>query len=135
MLKIPINSKPFRFILIGLWNTLLGYLAFCGLEILVEKRGAHYFVALILSQIVVLANAYLCYKFLVFRTTGLSFSEPTRFIFIYGMNCVVNFFLLPCFIHAFDMTPIMAQAIVVLILSLANYASHNYFTFRQKPVS
>jgi len=130
-----LGSKPVKFILVGLWNTAIGYITFIALELLFRRQGTHYLVALVLSQIMIIANAYFCYKFWVFKTSEVSWAEPSRFGLIYGLNFLANLFLLPIFVNIAKMTPIMGQGVVVVILASANYFAHNYFTFRQEPAT
>lgn len=131
-LSQKLGSKPIKFILVGLWNTALGYLAFIVLERLFHRNGSpHYIWALVLSQTVIIANAYLCYKFLVFKTSGMSLGEPSRFLVMYGLNFAANLFLLPIFVNVVKMSPVAGQGVTVLILGTANYIGHNFFTFRQ----
>ena len=114
----------------GIWNTCLGYSAFIVLYYAFGQAKAHYLLAMFCSQAICILNAYLCYKYFVFRARGLTFQEPLRFVLVYGFNFLANLILLPLLMSSFHMNPVLAQGIVVVLTVVASYFGHNHFSFR-----
>ena len=125
------TGKPLKFLLVGVWNTVFGYTSFVVVYDLTSKHGVHYMVALICSQILCLLNAYLCYKYLVFKTAAITLPESLRFVLVYSLNFVANLILLPFCVATLEMTPVVAQGIIVVLTVVASYLGHNFFSFKQ----
>ena len=63
-----IKSQSIRYLTTGLWNTLFGILVYTALiKIFGENR---YLLLAVLSNIISITNAYICYKIFVFKTKG-----------------------------------------------------------------
>jgi putative flippase GtrA len=69
---IDAHRTKIKFVLVGVWNTIFGYLVFVGLDILFaslfSKRYLAYMSAAVLSNILAIINAYLFYKYLTFQS-------------------------------------------------------------------
>ena len=120
--------RPAKFLLVGAWNTAFGYLAFVGLYAALGRR-VHYLLVLVLAQVMAVTNAYLSYKWGVFRTKGYVWGEYLRFWTVYLYTFAANFILLPLFVQRLHLGPILAQGILTALGALAGYLGHSRFTF------
>jgi putative flippase GtrA len=85
---------------------------------------------MIISNIISITNAYICYKFFVFKTRGNYIKEYLRFYLVYGIAFALNILLLPLFVRYLKIHPLVAQAIVTLFTIIISYWGHRHFSFR-----
>ena len=131
MIMIKIFQKyeeQIKYLIVGGWNTLFGYLAFAGLYYMF-KNQMHYLILLIISYVISITNAYLSYKFLVFKTKGNYFLEYLRFYLVYGVALLINIGLLPLFVEIFKIDPLITQAIITFFTVIISYVGHKHFSF------
>ena len=123
------RGKQIRFLAVGGWNTVFGYSCFAGLYFVTSRLGLHYLVAAVLSNFVAVANAYVCYKWFVFKTKGNYLREYLRFNLAYAGLFFFNLAALPLLVNAARLSPLIAQAIVMAVSAAISYVLHNYFSF------
>jgi putative flippase GtrA len=63
-------GKKVRFLLAGLFNTILGLITYPALYFLTAPLKLHYLTILIISQVICVSIAFLTNKFLVFQSSG-----------------------------------------------------------------
>jgi putative flippase GtrA len=124
----------FRFALVGLWNTIFGWLTFAGLYYATRPPGPpsapHYLAVLAAANGVAVMQAYVSYKYIVFRTTGNVVREFVRFSTVYVGTFAVNLAALPILVAHFGVGPVPAQAAVIAICAVASYFGHSRLSFR-----
>lgn len=126
-----------RFVLVGVWNTIFGYLVFVGLDFLfnifLSPRFVAYMSAAVFSNVIAVTNGYFFHKHFTFksRTRGMAaFYEYLRFYTTYAFTTIVSFILLPIFVELLNLDPKIAAAIITLILTFVSYIGHNKFSFQ-----
>ncbi len=66
------NNVKIRFVVVGIWNTIFGYLAFVSLDLLFtplfSRRYFAYMLAVVLSNFMAILNAYLFHKYVTFKS-------------------------------------------------------------------
>jgi len=122
------HEDKIRFLLAGGWNTLVGYATFIALYFLFNKY-IHYMFLVIFANILSISNAYISYKFFVFRTKGNYLKEYLRFYVVYSFSIAVNIIIMPILVEIFRIHPIMAQGLMVFITMIISYIGHKYFSF------
>ncbi|MFA5241769.1 MAG: GtrA family protein [Sulfuricella sp.] len=127
----PENRKKIRYIAVGVWNTVFSYVAFVFLYYLTNS-WLHYMLILVLSQVVGLTNAYICYKLLVFKTKGNIVREYLRFYIVYGTTFIVNLVLIAIFVEALGINPVISQGVIAIIVVTMAYFGHSRFSFNAK---
>lgn len=127
----PENQKKIRYIAVGIWNTVFSYVAFIVLYFLC-KAWLHYMLILVLSQVVGLTNAYICYKLLVFKTKGNVIREYLRFYVVYGTTFLVNLVLIGFFVEVLGINPVISQGVIAVIVVVMAYFGHSRFSFNSK---
>jgi len=133
------HETKFRFILVGIWNTIFSYLVFVTLDYLFNlyfsPRYVAYMLAAIFSNIIAVTLAYFLHKHFTFksRTKGrAAFQEYLRFYMTYIFTSVLSLILLPIFVEFLKLDPKIAAAIIMLLLTVVSYISHNLFSFRKE---
>ena len=134
-----INSEhqtKLRFLLVGGWNTIFGYLAFIGLDYLFtglfSKRYVAYMSAAVFSNILAIINAYVFHKYITFKSTvrGLGIiAEFLRFSTTYLVTFVLGLLLLPFSVEVLNITPKIAVALLVVLFTGISYLGHMKFSF------
>ena len=127
-----------RFLLVGAWNTIFGYLVFVGLDYLFNlffsPRYVAYMSAAVLANILAILNAYIFHKFVTFRSPvrGLAIiPEFVRFFSMYLFSFFLGLVLLPVFVKLFHLDPKIAGALLIPITVIISYLGHSQFSFRQ----
>jgi putative flippase GtrA len=142
-LKLIINRlwlnhpKKVRFVLVGLWNTIFGYLVFVALDYLFNfffsPRYVAYMSAAVLSNILAIINAYIFHKHITFqspvRGRGI-FIEFARFFSTYLFSAIMGLILLPVFVEALGIEPKISAALLIPITTIISYIGHSRFSFR-----
>jgi putative flippase GtrA len=128
-----------KFAIVGIWNTIFGYLVFVGLDslftLLFFKRYTAYLVASFLANILAITNAYIFHKVVTFRSQvkGKSiFFEFARFSSTYIFTVFLGLVLLPVFVEMLFMDPKIAAAAIIPITLPFNYLGHSRFSFNKR---
>ena len=131
------HQKKVRFLLVGLWNTIFGYLVFVGLDYLFNlffsPRYVAYMSAAVLANIIAILNAYIFHKFVTFRShlRGLAIiPELVRFFSMSLFSFFLGLVLLPVFVELFHLDPKIAGALLIPITVIISYLGHSRFSFR-----
>ena len=132
------HQTKVRFVLVGLWNTIFGYLVFVGLDYLFNlffsPRYVAYMSAAVLANIIAILNAYIFHKFVTFRSPlrGLAIiPEFARFFSMYLFSFFLGLVLLPVFVELFHLDPKIAGALLIPMTTIISYLGHSRFSFRQ----
>jgi len=133
------HAIKIRFVIVGIWNTLLGYGFFIAIERLLtyilEKRSMAYMTAMVLSNIFAIINAFIFHRRFTFcsQTQGIAVvSEFVRFSTTYVFTFFLSLILLPVFVEIFLVTPQIGGALVILICTGVSYVGHTRFSFRHR---
>jgi putative flippase GtrA len=121
------------FLVVGVINTVVGYLCFAGFLWLVGQR--RYLVALACAHVVSVLIAFVLYRFVVFRVRGHVLADLWRFEMVYLSALAVNFVLLPVLVEIALLPVLVAQALIVLVTSLMSWVGHKHYTFRRSSSS
>ena len=122
--------------IVGIWNTVFGYLVFVLLDLFLEnifvKRYVAYMSAMILGHIVATINAFIFHKYVTFKSEAKGkriIPEFFRFCLTYVVTFVLSLFLLPFFVEIINFHPRTSGAVVVLICTGISYVGHSKFSF------
>ncbi len=127
----PENKKKLLYLIVGTWNTIFPYIVFAFLYYITNAK-LHYVIILVLCQVIGLTNAYVCYKFFVFKTKGNVVREYLRFYVVYGTTFIVNLVLIGLFVEVFGINPVLSQGVIAVAIVAMAYFGHNRFSFSTK---
>ena len=133
------HQKKIRFVLVGVWNTIFGYLVFVAFdyffERLVSPRYIAYMSAAVLSNILAIINAYIFHKHITFQSTvrgkGIII-EFARFFSTYLFSMILGLILLPVSVEVFEIAPRISAALLIPVTTVISYIGHNKFSFRRE---
>ncbi len=118
-----------RFVLVGVWNTAFGYGEWALLQFLLGDR-LHYLVILVLAWPIAVANAYICSRRLVFRSTGSVLRELPRFSLVYVVTLIASLAALPLLLRTLPFNIYVIQAGYTLAVVALSFLAHRFFSFR-----
>ncbi len=128
-----------RFVIVGIWNTIFGYVLFFVLDTLFthvfEKRYVAYMSAAVLGNFLAIINAYIFHKYLTFisKISGIRIlAEFARFFTSYLFSFILGLILLPVIVEMFHIDPKIAAALILVVTVIVSYLSHSRFSFRQR---
>lgn len=130
-MKKVIKSEKFRFLLVGIVNTLVCYLIFAIMNLLGFGR--------ILEILPILSGyffsslmAFYLYKRHVFKSRGKLLEEYFKFIVVYLPSIFLNILLLPMIVRETNINAYVAQGVLLVVLTVLSYVGHKFFTFKKK---
>ena len=127
-----------RYVLVGSFNTMLGYGTFAAMTRLLEPLGRHsYLLANILSSSFNLAAAFLLHKHYAFRSKGNWRRECARYLAVYGSSMALGFIALPVVVTALRLlfgwerqAPYVAAAFLTVFGVIYNFIGNKRYSFR-----
>jgi putative flippase GtrA len=127
-----LQSEQVRYLLVGGWNTLVGYLLFAGLIVSLGHR-VHYLLLLLVAHVVSVVQAFVLYRVLVFRVRGRLLGDLLRFWSVYAAALAVNAAVLPLLVELAGFPVLPTQAAFVVATIVTTYLLNKRFTFRRPP--
>jgi len=121
-----ISLEFFKFALVGVLNTVIGY----GMYYILLHLKFHYLPALIISFMLGLMNSYFCNKYWVFTSEQHFKRELPKFIIVYTATLSINAILLPVFVEVLKIDPRIAQLFFLLFLPILTFLGLKYWGFR-----
>jgi len=133
------HQVKIRFLIIGVWNTIFGYLVYISLDYLFamvfQKRYMAYMSAAVLSNIIATISAFLFHKHITFQSNVKGKGVIIEFLKFYSTYTVTNILglvLLPVFVEVFKIDPKIAGALLIPIVAIVSYFGHSRFSFAKK---
>jgi putative flippase GtrA len=123
------RREQILYLVVGGWNTVFGYAVWALLQF---ELGSylHYLLVVVLSWPLAVLNAYLGYRYVVFRSQGPVRQELPRFSLVYLGTLVANLALLPVALTVLPFSIYVVQALFTAVVVVLSYLSHKYFSFR-----
>lgn len=123
------DNRKLRFLVIGGWNTLFGYLCFYGLYLLAADR-VHYLIVTAVAHSINIMQAYVMHRWLVFRSDDKIAREFLRFNASYVGTFLFGLLAMFLLVETAGLSPPVAQAIVILMNVVLSYILHSRVSFR-----
>jgi len=123
------RREQLLYLVVGGWNTVFGYGIWAVLQFLLGNH-LHYLVVVLISWPIAVLNAYVGYRYIVFRSRDSILREFPRFSLVYVVTLVVNLALLPIALHVLPLNIYAVQALLTVLVVVCSYLSHKQFSFR-----
>jgi len=118
------------YILIGICNTIIGYLvgvvSFLSLYDFVGILGVS-----IVSNIFSISISYFNFKFFLFKTTGNYIAEYFKSYLNYGVSFILSTILLLILIEKIELNIYFSQLIIMPLIVMINYIGNRFFVFKK----
>lgn len=122
----------FRFILVGIFNTIFGFAVIFACMYLAALDPL---ISNIIGYGCGLVTSYALNKWFTFRTTSRSVSEPIRFLLVFGLSYLLNLGTLLLLIRQLGMHEGLAQLCAGAVYVAASYLMNRYYVFRKAHVA
>ena len=122
------RQEQVLYLVVGAWNTAFGYGIWALLQFLLGER-LHYLVVVLIAWPIAVLNAYLGYRFLVFKSRGSILRELPRFSLVYLVTLGINLLLLPIALRVLPFNIYLTQAALTVLVVIGSYLSHRSFSF------
>jgi putative flippase GtrA len=122
------TPQRWRFLLVGAFNTLFGYLVFSGLFLLFGK-WVHYLAIGFVSHLIAVSNAFVAYRSLVFPSTDRWQASFIRFNLSQLVSLGFGIAGLYGLVEFGHCRPLLAQAVITALSVLLSYTLHRFFSF------
>lgn len=129
-LRLLRSSKVARFLVVGAYNTLFGYVVFVALYYWLRDQ-VHYNVVLFISYIISVTNSYLLQRRFVFGSRGRPMGEFIRFNVVNFAAMLLNMGLLSLAVMFVTPNVAIAQALALVVTTAFIYVGHTLFSFRR----
>jgi len=120
--------QQWRFLLVGAFNTLFGYLLFSGLFLLFGKR-IHYLIIGVISHTIAVCNAFIAYRTLVFPSNDRWQASFVRFNLSQLVSLGFGMSGLYALVEFGHLNPLLAQAVIITLSVILSYTLHRFFSF------
>jgi len=124
---------------VGIWNTIFGYLAFVGLDILftflLPKRYMAYMAAALIGNILAILNAFIFHKYVTFKSQAQGkeiIVEFARFFSTYLFSMILGLMLLPFFVEVIGIDPKISGALLIPVTVIISYFGHSRYSFKRR---
>lgn len=122
----------FRFVIVGGWNTLFGVGLYTVAYRLLGSR-IHYLALMVPVQFLAISQAFVCYKFIVFRVRRSAWvAEYLRCFLVYGASALLTMALLWGCVEGLQLSPIVGNLLATIVVTLVSFVGHQAITFRQR---
>jgi putative flippase GtrA len=128
LLRRLLALEQIRYLLVGAWNTLVGYVLFAGLVITLGDR-VHYLWLLLVAHVISVLQAFALYRVFVFRVRGRLLGDLVRFWSVYAGALAINMVALPVLVEAGGVPVLPAQAFFVCVTIVTTYVVNRHFSF------
>lgn len=138
--KRMMNIQTFRYAASGSGNTLLGLIAYyIGFKFVFAEKVFHFsfyafeghMAALFLSFCVTFPVGFFMAKYVVFSDSNMKGRiQLFRYLLVCLFNLFLNYLLLKMLVEKFEVYPIFAQILTILIVILFSYVAQRNFSFK-----
>jgi putative flippase GtrA len=122
------HREQLQYLGVGAWNTLFGYCSWAALHYLLHDY-VNYLVIIVLSYPIAIANAYVWYRYIVFRSHGSVWREVPRFSTVYLLTMAANVVALPFLLRVLPFSIYVVQALFTVLVVVTSYLAHRSFSF------
>jgi putative flippase GtrA len=123
------RREQLLYLVFGAWNTVFGYGVWALLQYLLGGF-LPYLVVVVLAWPLAVLNAYLGYRYVVFRSRSPVLKELPRFSLVYLLTLVGNLALLPVALGVLPFNIYVVQAFFAVVVVTCSYLGHKYYSFR-----
>ena len=122
------HAEKLQYLAVGAFNTVFGYAIWAALYALLSHHVG-YAPILVISYTIATANAYVWYRFVVFRSHNRVWRELPRFSSVYVATMLVNLIAFPLAVRWLPWNAYAIQAVFGVAVVVASYVAHKYFSF------
>lgn len=123
------RMMPLRFLVVGGWNFVFGYLAFAGCYWLMSPVFPDWSIVVI-SSVLGITNSFVFHRWLTYKSRGNWFIEYLRFYVVYGGQMLLMLLLIHVFVTMLKYNAYVVSLLINIVLTVLSYWAHKSFSFR-----
>ena len=123
------RREQILYLAVGGWNTVFGYAEWAVLQFILGHH-LHYLVIVVISWPIAVLNAYIGYRYIVFRSRGLILRELPRFASVYVSTLLATLVVLPIALHVLPFSIYLINGLFTIAVVVVSYLGHKHFSFR-----
>jgi putative flippase GtrA len=131
IIKIWNSYLPIRFIFVGVWNFLFGYILFMLLYYTCSEKISERLIVLI-SSFLGITNSFISHRLLTYHSKGIWWKEYLRFFVVYGGQIILNLFLITFFVTYCRFNAYIVQFVILIGLTFLSYWGHKIYSFKDR---
>lgn len=129
MRSLRLSTTKFKFLAVGIWNTVFAVVIFGALLFAFEDRIS-YVVILTISSSIAIVQSHLTQRKFVWATRASYSRELARFSLVYGAQYILNLMLLWIAVEIWSLPVFYSQIVIAGILIVTSYIVSSKWTFR-----
>ena len=126
-------SQKFRYLLIGSYNTVIGYLLFVLIFYYFSATINHSFL-LCISHLIATTHNFFSYRFFVFKVKSISLKNYFKFNLVYLLTFIINLATFIILTKIMNWNLYLSQALIVTLIVVLSYILNKYYSFSNKPI-
>jgi putative flippase GtrA len=124
-------SEKLRYLMIGGLNTIIGYLIFISLTLILEGKINYIFIVL-LNYVFGFNVSFFNFKYFVFKSKKRIRDEYFKTINSYILLFFINSFLMIIFQEILKVGLILSQGIIIIFMTIITYLIHKNYSFKKE---
>lgn len=127
--RLNVDSKVFKFLLVGGLNTLLGFGLFPAVYWFMTDYRGHYVWMLVVCHITNVSCSYFSNKYFVFRTQGNVAAEMTKFVSFHMAYFLLMLLLVHFFVEYAHFNPMVIQFSISIVVVISSFFWYDKVVF------
>ena len=123
------NSRPLRFLVVGVWNFVFGYGVFAGLYWMFQGIWYDWFIATV-AAVLGITMSFITHRLITYRSHGCWWREYLRFYVVYGGQSLLSVFLIWLFVTQLGLNAYIVGFAINVSLTVASYWAHKSYSFK-----
>ena len=126
------DSQSLRFLIVGGWNFVFGYAVFAGLYWVLNGIWPDWLISSV-AAVLGITMSFVTHRFITYRSSGCWWREYLRFYVVYGGQSLLNVLLIWLLVTQLKLNAYIVQLTISIVLTLATYWAHKYYSFKETP--
>jgi putative flippase GtrA len=130
-IRALLADERIAFVIMGGFNTAFAFAVFASLQITLGDH-VHYLIILLITHVLGVLEAFTVYRYRVFKVKGNLLVDLARFESVNLVALAINVAMLPLLVEVAHLPVILAQVVVLCVVTLGTFLAHKHFSFRRR---
>ena len=130
--ELFLNQK-IRYLLVGFYNTVLGYLLFLLIFYFFSSTINHSLL-LGICHLIATTHNFFSYRTFVFKVKNITLRNYFKFNLVYLFTFILNLITFMILTKVMNWDLYLSQALIVILIAVLGYILNKYYSFSNKPI-